>query len=126
MGNHFEISVVAQNEAWAFEKIALAVQEIKRIENLLTTYNDQSETYQINQMAGIAPVKVCAETFQLIQRSIKISEITQGAFDISYGSVDKRLWNFDATMQSWKHADAMKQSVIEYALQTQWRSGKLV
>jgi len=30
MGNHFEISVIAQNEAWAFEKIELAVQEIKK------------------------------------------------------------------------------------------------
>ena len=111
MGNHFEISVVAQNEAWAFEKIDLAVQEIKRIENLLTTYNNQSETYQINQMAGIAPVKVCAETFQLIQRSIRISEITQGAFDISYGSVDKRLWNFDANMKSLPNKETAKKMV---------------
>jgi thiamine biosynthesis lipoprotein len=33
--------------------------------------------------------------FELIQRSKRISDITQGAFDISYGSIDKKLWNFD-------------------------------
>lgn len=38
------------------------------------------------------------EVFNLIERSIGISRITQGAFDISYGSIDKSLWNFDKTM----------------------------
>ena len=98
MGNRFEITVVGHDETWANEMIALAVQEIKRIEKLLTTFSDSSETNRVNQAAGLAPVKVSAETFQLIQRSIRISAITQGAFDISYGSVDKSLWNFDAGM----------------------------
>lgn len=98
MGNQFEITVVGRDESWANEMIALGVQEIKRIERLLTTYNDSSETNQVNWAAGIEPVKVSEETFRLIQRSIRISEITQGAFDISYGSVDKSLWNFDAYM----------------------------
>ncbi len=100
MGNQFEISVVSEEEQWAYEMIDLAVAEIQRIEKLLTTYNEESETNQINKAAGIAPVKVCEETFRLIQRSIRISNITQGAFDISYGSVDKSLWNFDANMTS--------------------------
>lgn len=111
MGNNFEISIVASNEAWAFEKTDLAVQEIQRIEKLLTTYNDQSETNQINQNAGIRPVKVSPETVQLIQRSIRISEITQGAFDISYGSVDKSLWNFDTNMTSLPHPAIAKKMV---------------
>ena len=111
MGNNFEISVVAHNEIWALEKIDLAVLEIQRIEKLLTTYNDQSETNLINRNAGIKPVKVSEETIQLIQRSIRISEITQGAFDISYGSVDKSLWNFDTKMQSLPDATTAKKMV---------------
>lgn len=98
MGNRFEITVVGHDAAWANEMIALAVQEIKRIEKLLTTFSDSSETNRVNQAAGLAPVQVSAATFRLIQRSIRISAITQGAFDISYGSVDKSLWNFDAGM----------------------------
>ncbi len=100
MGNAFEITVVAGDEAWAFEKINLAIAEIKRIENLLTTFNDNSQTNQINKQAGIAAVKVDKEVFELIERSIKISSITDGAFDLTYGSLDKRLWNFDKTMKS--------------------------
>lgn len=111
MGNNFEISVVAHDESWAFGKIELAVEEIQRIEKLLTTYNDQSETNLINRNAGIKPVNVSMETIQLIQRSIRISEITQGAFDISYGSVDKSLWNFDTTMQSLPDASTAKKMV---------------
>ncbi|RYE05606.1 MAG: FAD:protein FMN transferase, partial [Sphingobacteriales bacterium] len=48
--------------------------------------------------SGKAAVKVNPEFFNLVQRSLKISAITDGAFDITYGSLDKRLWNFDATM----------------------------
>ena len=99
MGNRFEISVVAENESWAAERIAEAIDEISRIERLLTTFNDNSQTNLINHNAGIKPVKVDREVFELIQRSQRISELTQGAFDISYGSIDKRLWNFDKDMK---------------------------
>ena len=98
MGNSFEIKVVADDETWANEKLHLAVEEIKRIEKLLTTFNESSQTNQINQQAGIAPVKVDREVFELIERSIRISKVTDGAFDITYGSIDKKLWNFDQTM----------------------------
>ena len=98
MGNRFEISVVGTEASWAEERIDAAVDEIRRIERLLTTYDESSETNLINRHAGLSPVRVSAETFQLIFRSQRISRLTQGAFDISYGSIDKRLWNFDATM----------------------------
>ncbi len=98
MGNAFEITVVANDEVWANEKIDMAIAEIKRIEKLLTTFDDNSQTNQINKQAGINAVKVDKEVFDLIQRSLKISGITDGAFDITYGSVDKRFWNFDKTM----------------------------
>lgn len=111
MGNQFEISVVADDEAWALDRIEEAIQEIWRIEKLLTTYDEQSETNRINQAAGLAPVQVSAETVQLIQRAIRISDLTQGAFDISYGSVDKRLWNFDATMTALPDAKTAKRMV---------------
>ena len=100
MGNRFEISVLSDNEQWAAECIAAAITEISRIEKLLTTYSEDSQTNKINNNAGIAPVKVDKEVFDLIERSLKISSLTQGAFDISYGSIDKRLWNFDKEMTS--------------------------
>jgi thiamine biosynthesis lipoprotein len=98
MGNRFEITVVAEDQSWANECIADAVEEISRIEKLLTTFSESSQTNLINRNAGITPVKVDKEVYELIERSKKISALTQGAFDITYGSIDKRLWNFDKTM----------------------------
>lgn len=98
MGNRFEITAVAEEEDWAQQKIALAIDEIKRIERLLTTFDDNSQANRVNQLAGIAAVQVDREVFELIRRAIKISALTDGAFDITYGSVDKGLWNFDRSM----------------------------
>jgi thiamine biosynthesis lipoprotein len=111
MGNRFEITVVGDDEQVALERIDEAVEEIRRIERLLTTFDDNSQVNLINRHAGVKPVKVDREVIDLIQRSKRISAITQGAFDISYGSVDKRLWNFDKTMNSLPDAATAKKLV---------------
>ena len=100
MGNRFEITVTSDDTTWADECITEAAEEIRRIEKLFTTFDDSSQTNLINRNAGITPVKVDREVFDLVERSKKISALTQGAFDITYGSIDKRLWNFDKTMTS--------------------------
>ena len=109
MGNMFEITVVDDRDSVAFEHIETAVLEIQRIENLLTTYKDNSQTNLINRNAGIKPVKVDAEVFQLIERSQRISEITDGYFDISYGGIDKTFWNFDREMKQLPDAELVKE-----------------
>lgn len=111
MGNRFEITVVSDDAAWAQERIDDAVAEISRIEKLLTTFNENSQTAAINRMAGIEPVKVDKEVFDLIYRSFKISSLTQGAFDITYGSIDKSLWNFDVNMTSLPSKETAKKMV---------------
>jgi FAD:protein FMN transferase len=58
MGNRFEISIVSDDEQWAENLIESAILEIRRIENLLTTYTDRSQTNQVNAYAGIKPVRV--------------------------------------------------------------------
>lgn len=111
MGNRFELTVVDDNATRAAEHIEDAIEEIRRIERLLTTFNDSSQTNLINRNAGIAPVQVDKEVFSLIQRSIRISAITQGAFDITYGSIDKKLWNFDTNMTALPDAATAKKLV---------------
>lgn len=111
MGNRFEITVVGEEEKHSLELIDKAVEEIQRIEALLTTYKETSQTNKINESAGIRPVEVDKEVFDLIARSKKISELTQGAFDITYGSVDKKLWNFDKEMKELPDESTAKQMV---------------
>jgi FAD:protein FMN transferase len=116
MGNMFNLAVMAEDAAWAEHCVDLAIQEITRIEGLLTTFRDDSQTQAINQQAGVCPVKVDREVYDLIARSIRISGLTQGAFDITYGSVDKRLWNFDQSMTSLPDPAVARQAVqlIDY------------
>jgi thiamine biosynthesis lipoprotein len=111
MGNRFEISVMASDQEFANNCINAAINEIQRIENLLTTFNDASTTSKINNSAGIGPVKVETEVLELIKRCLKFSEITQGSFDITYGSLDKSLWNFDCNMTALPDAATAKKSV---------------
>lgn len=111
MGNFFEITVVCPSVHEAEQHIDAAVAEISRIENLLTTFRDTSQVNHINRLAGIAPVQVDREVFDLVARSTRISELTQGTFDITYGSVDKRFWNFDTTMTALPDRETAKAAV---------------
>lgn len=116
MGNRFTISVVSNDKIWAEKQIDTAITEISRIEKLLTTFSDDSQTSQINENAGVKPIKVEKEVFELIKRSLRISSLTDGAFDITYGSIDKRFWNFDKEMTALPDAETAKQAVrlIDY------------
>ncbi|EPR74394.1 Thiamin biosynthesis lipoprotein ApbE [Winogradskyella psychrotolerans RS-3] len=97
MGSRFDITVVANDSIQANKDIDTAVAEISRIEKLISSWDEDSQTSEINRNAGIKPVKVDAELFNLIERAISISKLTDGAFDISYASMDN-IWKFDGSM----------------------------
>lgn len=112
LGSPFEVTVVANDTVKANEYIDLAVAEVKRIENLISDWIPTTQISEVNRNAGIKPVKVDAEVFDLVGRSIKISEITSGAFDISYASMDK-IWKFDGSMKVMPTEEAIKKSVAK-------------
>ncbi|MBL7768911.1 MAG: FAD:protein FMN transferase [Flavipsychrobacter sp.] len=111
MGNRFELTVMEPDAGKADWLIELAITEIRRIEAVFSTFLPDSETNRINEMAGISPVEVSAEMIGLIQRAQRISALTQGAFDLSYGSIDKRFWNFDQTMKTLPDAAVARKAV---------------
>src|ERR1700710_1018163 len=91
MGNRFEISVVGNDPVWADNCIDAAVTEISRVEKLLSAFSEDSQINEINRNAGVKPIKVNAEIFRLVGRSLKISELTYGTFDITYNAADKNV-----------------------------------
>ena len=111
MGNRFDLGVVGDDEVKANQALEKAIIEIKRIEALLSTYQANSQINQVNSNAGISPVKVDEEVFNLVERAQRISELTQGAFDLSYGSLDKSLWNFDQNMKQLPSKELAKNAV---------------
>ena len=112
MGSDFEITVVAKTQLEADKQIGIAISEISRIEALISSWKTTSETSNINKNAGVSPVKVSKELFNLIQRALKISNLTDGAFDISYASMDK-LWKYDGSMTQMPSKEAIKKSVAK-------------
>ena len=116
MGSRFDITVVAKNQEEGDAYIDMAVNEISRIEKIISSWDPATQTSEINRNAGIKPVVVDQELFQLIQRAIKISKLTQGAFDISYASMDK-VWKFDGSMTKMPSEEAIKNSVAKVGYQ---------
>jgi len=112
MGSRFDISVVANSQQEGEIYIDLAISEISRIEKLISSWDPNSQTSEINRNAGVKPVKVSKELFGLIERSIAISKLTEGAFDISYASMDK-IWKFDGSMKRMPTKEAIKSSVAK-------------
>ena len=116
MGSSFEITVVAVDEDFAKESLAIAKKEIIRIENLISSWDQKSETSRINRNAGIAAVEVSKELFDLIFRAQQISKLSSGAFDLTFAAIDK-LWNFDGRESEMPNPDTLKASVFNIGYQ---------
>lgn len=116
MGSRFDITVVGKDSASANIHIESAIAEITRIERLISSWDPNSQTSEVNHNAGIGPVKVDKELFELIERAIRLSKMTDGAFDISYASMDK-IWKFDGSMTQMPSQEAIKASVEKVGFQ---------
>ncbi|MGS0524751.1 FAD:protein FMN transferase [Zobellia nedashkovskayae] len=110
MGTRFDITVVSGNEDLGYINIEEATAEILRIENMISAWNPDSETSLINKNAGIKPVKVSSELYMLIERAKQISEITDGAFDITFASMDD-IWKFDGSMKNMPSPEDIRESI---------------
>ncbi|MEL7001486.1 MAG: FAD:protein FMN transferase [Bacteroidota bacterium] len=110
MGSGFEIIVVSEDSAKAHHYIDIAVEEITRIEKMISSWDERSQTSEINRYAGVKPVKVDLELFLLIERAISISKLTDGGFDISYASMD-HIWRFDGSMTHEPTSEEVMKSV---------------
>ena len=112
LGSPFEMIVEAKDIPEADTYIDMAIAEVSRLENLISDWIPTTPISEVNRNAGIKPIKVPQEVFDLVQRSIKISELTSGAFDISYASMDK-IWKFDGSMNAMPTSEEIKKSVAK-------------
>lgn len=94
MGTLCDVKVFLADDAKAQRAIKEALDELARLEALMTTWRDDSDVSRINTAAGERPVVVSPETFEVIKKSQWVAELTEGHFDISVGAF-KGLWKFD-------------------------------
>jgi thiamine biosynthesis lipoprotein len=95
MGTRVEIQVEAATEAEGRALIAAGMAEFDRIESWMSTYREDSEISGVNRRAAAGPVRVSPGLFDIVARSLELSVLSDGAFDITFDSVG-RLYDFRA------------------------------
>jgi thiamine biosynthesis lipoprotein len=91
MGTVIEITLQGDDDQAAKKASLQAFQEIKRIEQMMSPWIETSDVSCLNRSAGKEWGKVSPETFDVIQRSQKISGLSEGAFDITIAPLTQ-LW----------------------------------
>ena len=93
MGTVFSITAYGSNSERIQLSFARCFREIDRLDNLMSRYKPESELSTLNREAFRGAAVVTAELFKLLQRSLRFSEQTCGAFDITVGPLMKS-WGF--------------------------------
>ncbi|WP_133272593.1 FAD:protein FMN transferase [Hymenobacter radiodurans] len=115
MGSHFTITAVSADDSLAWRAIRAGLQEIRRIDRLCSYWDSTSQITQVNRAAGLHPVVVDQEVFDLIQRTLKLSTLSGGAFDITFAGGEK-IYKFDRQEHALPAPEVVKASVarIDY------------
>ena len=87
MGTRCYVELWADDPVKGNDAIDAVMAELRRIDDLMSHYKPESQLSQINQYANERAVQVDKELFDLIKLSTHYSQITEGAFDITYASV---------------------------------------
>jgi len=103
---HAEASVATDCSQRVFD-------EMDRIDALMSSYLDSSELSYINDNAGIAAVEISDELALLVEKSLYFSEISQGAFDITYASIGYA-YDYRKRQQPSDQSVAKKLPAIDY------------
>jgi len=119
MGTHLNFVAVTSTRVTESETraaLAEAIATVQRLEGLMTTWRDDSEVSHINQSAGRAPVRVSAETLAVIDKSLWVSQKSEGVFDITFEAMHG-LWKFDEDLDRHLPSPAaveLRRKLIDY------------
>jgi thiamine biosynthesis lipoprotein len=87
MGTRCAVELWSEDRARGEAAIESVFDDMKRIDRLMSTWKEDTEISRVNREAGKHPVKISEESFRLLQQAVQYSELTHGAFDITYASV---------------------------------------
>jgi len=85
MGTLVTVTAVASDKSMGDRAMQAAFDEIKRLEQLLSTWRPDSELSHVNAAAGRQPVQVSPETLQLVIQALEMARLTSGGFNIMLG-----------------------------------------
>ncbi len=87
MGTNIYVEVWAETPVQGQLALKSVMAEMERINQLMSPYIESSELSLINASAGKQAMVISDEMFELLDKSVKISELTKGAFDVTFASV---------------------------------------
>jgi FAD:protein FMN transferase len=93
MGTRITVELWSEDNAKGEQAIDAVLDEMRHIDESMSTYKPTSEVSQVNAKAADGPMKISKELFDLLVTAKEYSVITDGAFDITYASVGY-LYNF--------------------------------
>jgi len=85
MGTFARVVAVAKDAATGTQCVEAGLAEIRKVNELMSDYNDESEIGRVNQQAAQKPVRVSESTFEVLRKSVEFSKLTDGAFDVTVG-----------------------------------------
>jgi len=102
MGTTWSVAMLSNLAVTDGESLKQQLQKrLDQINHLMSTYDPESELSRFNKQTSTDWFAISAETAQVIELSLEISSLTDGAFDISIGPMVE-LWGFGATERSEK------------------------
>ena len=87
MGTNIHVEVWSNSAQQGEKAVQAVMDEMHRIDKLMSPYIESSELSQLNRLAPKSPVTVSKELFELIELSVELSKETDGAFDITFASI---------------------------------------
>jgi thiamine biosynthesis lipoprotein len=94
MGSSLQVTVWTADDAGAGAAAEAVFAEFDRLDHLLSVWKEGSDVLRLNTAAGREPVRVSAETIELLTVARQVSEWTGGKFDLTFGALSG-LWKFD-------------------------------
>ena len=109
MGSTFSIVLYGLDRDRLESAARAAFGEVRRLDQLLSALRPDSECSLINRSAGHGPVRVSREFYRLLERCLRQSRETEGAFDITIGPL-KRAWGFHGGTGTVPAADVLAEA----------------
>ena len=85
MGTFARVVAVAKDAATGTQCVEAGLAEIRKVDELMSDYSDDSEISRVNSQAAKKAVQVSQSTFEVLQKSVEFSKLTDGAFDVTVG-----------------------------------------
>ena len=113
MGTTIRVEVWHEDEAIRQHGVEKVLEEMERVNRLMSPYIEDSQLSKINRFAHEDPVEVDHDLFYVIEKSLEISHLTQGAFDITYASVG-HLFNYRKEIKPSENEIEQAKEFIDY------------